>query len=226
MTNEKFVESARAAWKVLTIKQMADVAGVSLFAVHYWLQDRNLPYPVLRDGIVRAWVLAAREQAGKDKTVAESAVTNIEIALDVKEEEKPKIYVDVILRDGHGNFLCQHHPDRPNKPWRFPGGKPEEGETLIAAAAREAKEELGIEVLSLRFFGKKSAVSDGGEVWTGYVFVCDLYFGEPRVVENSKHDELRYLTVEEIKALGAEPEYSFARALALGQTHVLSVKEL
>ena len=136
------------------------------------------------------------------------------------------VYVDVILRDEHGNFLVQHHPYRPHKPWRFPGGKPEDGETLIATAAREAKEELGIEALALRYFGKQTTISDGGVEWTGYAFLCESYIGTPQVLEGAKHDGLRYITVAELKALACEPEYTFAREIAYGQAPIARVEEL
>lgn len=124
-----------------------------------------------------------------------------------------KVYVDVILRDGQGRFLLQHHPHSQLKPWRFPGGKPEPGETFIAAAAREAKEELGIEPLSLVYIGKKSSIVESGE-WTGYMFLCQSYIGEPRIMENAKHDRLEYLPLEMVTG---EPERTFAKAVSLGQ---------
>lgn len=139
---------------------------------------------------------------------------------------KKNIYVDVILRNDRGEFLVQHHPDRPAKPWRFPGGKPEAGETLIAAAAREAKEELGIEALSLRYFGQGTTTSDGGVEWTGYAFLCESYIGKPQVMESDKHSALRYMRVAELLALGAEPEYTFAVEIACGQAPIASVGEL
>lgn len=139
---------------------------------------------------------------------------------------KKNIYVDVIIRNAAGEFLCQHHPDRPAKPWRFPGGKPEPGETLIAAAAREAKEELGIEALSLQYFGKATTISDGGLEWMGYAFLCTSYIGTPRIMEKHKHSELLYIGVEQLLEMDAQPEATFARELALGQAPINSVEEL
>lgn len=124
-----------------------------------------------------------------------------------------KIYVDVIIRDGRGFFLLQHHPNSQLKPWRFPGGKPEPGETLIGAAAREAKEELGIEPLSLKYLGKKSSTVESG-TWTGHMFLCEKYVGEPRVVEDEKHDSLHWFLAEQI---AGEPERTFAFIVARGQ---------
>ena len=124
-----------------------------------------------------------------------------------------KIYVDVIIRDGHGGFLLQHHPQSELKPWRFPGGKPEPGETLIGAAAREAREELGIEPLALKYIGKKSSTVESG-TWMGYMFLCDRYLGEPKIVEDEKHDKLGWFLAEQIVG---EPERTFAYIVARGQ---------
>lgn len=123
------------------------------------------------------------------------------------------IYVDVILRDEQGRFLLQHHPQSTKKAWRFPGGKPEPGETLIAAAAREAKEELGIEPLSLRYIGKGSSTVESG-TYTGYMFLCERYIGRPHIVEWDKHDDLAYFEWQRIEG---EPEQTFAREIAMGQ---------
>jgi 8-oxo-dGTP pyrophosphatase MutT (NUDIX family) len=124
-----------------------------------------------------------------------------------------KIYVDVILRDEQGRFLLQHHHNSQLKPWRFPGGKPEPGETLIGAAAREAKEELGIEPLSLVYIGKRDSVVESG-TWTGHMFLCDRYIGMPHNVEESKHYALEY---QHWFMITVEPEATFAKMLALGQ---------
>ena len=121
-------------------------------------------------------------------------------------------YVDVIIRDDEGRFLLQHHPHSKMKPWRFPGGKPELGETLIETAAREAMEELGIEPLSLKFLGYGNSTVESGD-WTGAMFLCDNYHGIPTIMENAKHDQLRFMTLEELEETGAQPEYSFAKTL-------------
>lgn len=131
-----------------------------------------------------------------------------------------KIYVDVILRNEQGRFLLQHHPQSKLKAWRFPGGKPEPGETFIGAAAREAKEELGIEPLFLEYVGKKTSTVESG-TWTGYMFLCKCYIGTPRNVESEKHGEIRWLTLEEIGLEKSEPEYTFARKIATGQVDAI-----
>ncbi len=51
-------------------------------------------------------------------------------------------------RDGKECVLLVRHGDKPiaELQWKFPGGKVAHGETLEAAAIREAREELGVEI--------------------------------------------------------------------------------
>lgn len=59
--------------------------------------------------------------------------------------------VDIIIRDdNHGVVLIE----RRNEPlgWALPGGFVDYGETLEAAAVREAREETGLELVDLRQF--------------------------------------------------------------------------
>ncbi len=136
------------------------------------------------------------------------------------------IYVSIILRDELGAFLTQHHHNRPSKPWRFPGGKPEPGETLIAACAREAKEELGVEVLALRYIASDTVVADGAE-WRGHFFLCESYIGQPSVKEGGKHDALKYMRLAELLANEVFPEFGIACDIATGLCKgIVSVDEL
>ncbi len=50
-----------------------------------------------------------------------------------------------------GKFVMVRHPERG---WEFPGGKVEEGERPEDAARREAMEEAGIRLKSLKFLGR------------------------------------------------------------------------
>lgn len=59
--------------------------------------------------------------------------------------------VDVVIRDDGGNIVLI---ERRNEPygWALPGGFVDYGESLEAAAVREAREETGLELLDLRQF--------------------------------------------------------------------------
>lgn len=64
--------------------------------------------------------------------------------------EKKILYVAVAVIRRNGKVLLSTRPEgKPPAGLEFPGGKIESGESLKAAAERELREELGVEVLAL-----------------------------------------------------------------------------
>ncbi|WP_407271380.1 NUDIX hydrolase [Radiobacillus sp. PE A8.2] len=55
----------------------------------------------------------------------------------------------IVINDDHEILLIRG----PRRGWEMPGGQVEEGESLTDAAARETKEEAGIDIEILRFCG-------------------------------------------------------------------------
>jgi 8-oxo-dGTP diphosphatase len=83
--------------------------------------------------------------------------------------------------------------------WEFPGGKREPGETRDAAAHRELGEELGVQVEQV---GEVLlSVRDPGSIYL-IEFTSIAIRGEPAALE---HDELRWCTVDELRALALAP---------------------
>lgn len=59
--------------------------------------------------------------------------------------------VDIIIRDDQGRIVLIERANEP-KGWALPGGFVNYGETLEAAAIREAREETGLELVDLEQF--------------------------------------------------------------------------
>jgi 2'-5' RNA ligase/8-oxo-dGTP pyrophosphatase MutT (NUDIX family) len=76
--------------------------------------------------------------------------------------------------------------------WDGIGGKPEEGETLLQAMAREAREEAGVEPLDPTALG---CFHDGerADAW----FLVTSWKGRPRNLEPSEHSELEWVPLLE-----------------------------
>jgi 8-oxo-dGTP diphosphatase len=114
----------------------------------------------------------------------------------------------VIRRDDR-YLVARRPPDkRHGGLWEFPGGKVLEGESMLAAAARELDEELGLAVVSLgrRLF----TVEDAGSSFVIEFYETDAT-GIPRALE---HTELGWFTVAELAEMDLAPaDAHFVRML-------------
>lgn len=109
----------------------------------------------------------------------------------------PGRHATVLIEGPLGSFLMLDHVKAGQ--YRFPGGRLEDGEVPMAAAARELKEELGIELRAVRLLTEKRHHVSGRD-WIGYYFICTEYSGTPRVMEPAKHRGIKYLTLAEMRA--------------------------
>ena len=81
-----------------------------------------------------------------------------------------------------------------------PGGKRHSGETREAAVAREAMEELGIEVrVKGLLCGHPTHSPEGGFIV--HMFVCEITGGEPRVVEPDKIPSFGWYRIEDMEQM-------------------------
>jgi 8-oxo-dGTP pyrophosphatase MutT (NUDIX family) len=130
-------------------------------------------------------------------------------------EEVPRVFVAIIVRNPGGKFLFLHFVKKPVLRWRFAGGKKDAGEMLIVTAARELREEVGIEPLNLYLHSSHTERIDGG-LWRGFYFVCDQYTGTPAVQEPSKHDAVEFFALHELSDDNVPAaEMSIVRSLSI-----------
>ena len=93
----------------------------------------------------------------------------------------------VIERDGR-YLICQRPAHkRHGSLWEFPGGKLEPGETLLQAARRELREELGLQ--ATRVGTARLSITDPGSHFV-VCFVDVQVEGEPALLEHSALDWL------------------------------------
>lgn len=112
------------------------------------------------------------------------------------------VVVAAIIQDADGNYLCCKRGEWKSAPgkWEFPGGKPEENESLEEALAREIREELSSEIRIVRQFDRSTT----GEIDL-VTFVCDLVGEKPRF--STDHSELAWIGEHELSKLDwAEPD--------------------
>jgi 8-oxo-dGTP diphosphatase len=104
----------------------------------------------------------------------------------------------------HGRYLLvQESKPLAAQRYNLPAGKPELGETLAEAAAREAREETGLLVVA------EDLVAIFHAPWTpegvgvvNFIFRSKVVGGELRA--SSEHPDVRYFSREEIAALGRQ----------------------
>jgi 8-oxo-dGTP diphosphatase len=115
----------------------------------------------------------------------------------------------VIEQDGR--FLLGRRPShkRHGDLWEFPGGKMEEGETYLAAAGRELKEEL--ELVAESAGEVLYSAGDDGSLFVIH-FVRIEARGEPVALE---HTAVGWFTVEELLHMPLAPsDAQFVRVLS------------
>ena len=105
-----------------------------------------------------------------------------------------------VVRDGDRYLVCRRPAHkRHGGLWEFPGGKLEPGESLLDAARREMREELGVDVREVG--DVMLAVADHGSPFV-IEFVPVMIAGAPHCLE---HSELAWVGLGELRALELAP---------------------
>jgi 8-oxo-dGTP pyrophosphatase MutT (NUDIX family) len=83
--------------------------------------------------------------------------------------------------------------------YSIPAGAIDGKETLLEAAVREAKEEVGVTVNpdDIMLFHTMHCFTHGEE-WLGQFFVTEKWIGQPKVNEPHKHSEIKWTEVTQL----------------------------
>jgi ADP-ribose pyrophosphatase len=123
--------------------------------------------------------------------------------------EQPIPAVDAIVFRGDTVLLVKRRDEPAKGQWSPPGGTLELGETLEAAAAREALEETGVRVHPVRVVDVRDVIlKDGsGRVRWHYVLfgvLCEYVSGEPYPASDAEN--ARFLPLSELGEYDVVPD--------------------
>lgn len=112
-------------------------------------------------------------------------------------------YVGIILaKDNEFLLIKRHNSDWASGCWNFPGGLVEENETLINAAAREAKEELGVIIatkdLELVHVLQVQANHQNTKDIIGFYFLARKWEGTPINNEPHRHSAVGWFSSDKL----------------------------
>lgn len=100
-------------------------------------------------------------------------------------------FVRIILRDERGRLLCLK--DLGGR-WQLPGGKIENDESPMEAAARELLEETKV-ILRAGSIVETARLTFSGAEWDGFLVAARDYVGLPQIGEPEKFSEIGFHTL-------------------------------
>jgi len=111
--------------------------------------------------------------------------------------ERPSVAVIVlVLRDGKVLLGKRNVNDETAGMFGIPGGAIEYGETIPQAAAREVKEETGLDISTFEFVGVTADRRTAQRHWVIIVLKADCKTGEPTVCESDKCESWEWFPID------------------------------
>lgn len=114
----------------------------------------------------------------------------------MRRTERAELTVLCLLCRGQ-EILLQNRAKQDWQGWTLPGGHVEPGESFVQAAAREMREETGLEVQNLRLCGVKQFPIEAGR-YIVLLFRSDCFSGELR---SSPEGEMRWVPRADLHTL-------------------------
>ena len=101
----------------------------------------------------------------------------------------PKVGVGIIIiKEGKVLLGKRTNPNHGYGTWDFPGGKVNFGEKPEDCVLREAMEETGVKVKSIKFFSLTNDIFDEKRHYITLFYTCKIESGEPKGMEPERCD--------------------------------------
>jgi len=121
--------------------------------------------------------------------------------LKIEYPEQPLVGVGVLIRRGDSILLVKRRNEPGRGLWSIPGGVLELGETLEAAAKREAKEETGVEIAVDSLLDVYNLIKndEAGRIRYHYVLVNYLaHYVEGELELNDESSDIKWVKLDEL----------------------------
>ncbi len=115
--------------------------------------------------------------------------------------EQPLVGVGVLIRRGDSILLVKRRNEPGKGLWSIPGGVLELGETLEAAAKREAKEETGVEITVDSLLDVYNLIKndEAGRIRYHYVLINYLaHYVEGELKLNDESSDIKWVKLDEL----------------------------
>jgi 8-oxo-dGTP diphosphatase len=112
----------------------------------------------------------------------------------------PRVVSGIIVKNENKILLIKEVLEDFKEHWIFPGGGVDFGETIMDAAKREAKEEVGLNIEIKEFLGFKEVIRPQFDYHTViFFFVAESL--NNKIIRPNKILDAKYFTIEETKNL-------------------------
>lgn len=133
-------------------------------------------------------------------------------------EQIPKFGAGVvIIRDGM-TLLAKRKGSHGEGMWGSMGGHVEFGESPQAAVAREAREELGIEIGNMQFAACMNMIREGKH-YLDVSFTAEIISGEPSVQEPEHIETIGWFALDDLPSPLFPPVAAVLNALRTGKNY-------
>ncbi|MFO0703713.1 MAG: NUDIX domain-containing protein [Patescibacteria group bacterium] len=105
----------------------------------------------------------------------------------------------LLIKDGKVLLIKRSNTGWMDGFYSVPAGALDEGESVLSAIVREAKEEVGVTVSKKDLYLVHTIhCLNHGEEWVGLFFLSDKWRGEPKINEPHKHSELLWTSIKKL----------------------------